>query len=288
MEHAVVRHGVDGPGVEGQAAGDDEVFHGVQPRPEVVRHAHGQGQAEDPPPGGPVLPAQGSALLPEDPQGPQGQRPGGGGPQGHRQAGPGRISARPAGQEDKGDGDGAALLQEFHRHQGPQPPGGGEEAGHHAVEAADGQEEGKGPEGRLPGGVPHPAPGDLRGEDPEPRRRGQGEEEAVPDAAPQGGTDAPPPAQGLGGEVEGAGPGPGGAQGESQHPHGEDQLQKAHPGGPQAAGETDLKAHARKTQGQVGPGKQQSAVEHGASLFQNNTPVLHYMDERGRVGQKGG
>ena len=219
---------------------------------------------------------------------PQGQRPGGGGPQGHRQAGPGRISARPAGQEDKGDGDGAALLQEFHRHQGPQPPGGGEEAGHHAVEAADGQEEGKGPEGRLPGGVPHPAPGDLRGEDPEPRRRGQGEEEAVPDAAPQGGTDAPPPAQGLGGEVEGAGPGPGGAQGKGQHPHGENQLQKAHPGGANPAGEVDLKAHARKTQGQVGPGEQQSAVEHGASLFQNNTPVLHYMDERERVGQKGG
>ena len=288
VEDAVVRHGVHRPGVEGQAAGDDEVLNGIEPRPEIVRQAHGQRQAKDPPPGGAVLPVQGGTLPPEEPQGPQGQRRGGGGPQGHGEAGPGRVFPRPAGQEGKGHRHGAALFQKFHRHQGPQPPGGGEEARHHPVQAADRQEQGEGPEGGYRRGVPNPPPGDPRREDPKPRPRGQGEEKAVPNTAGQGGPDAPPPSQGLGGEVEGAGPGPGGAQGESQHPHGEDQLQKAHPGGPQATGEADLKAHARKTQGQVGPGKQQSAVEHGASLFQNNTPVLHYMDERERVGQKGG
>ena len=64
-------------------------------------------------------------------------------------------------------------------------------------------------------------------------------------------------------------------------------VKKTYPGGADAAGEEDLKAHARKPQGQVGPGEQQRAVKHGATFFQNTTSALHYMDVSGRVGQKG-
>ena len=282
VEHAVVRHGVHRPGVEGQTAGDDEVLNRAEPRPEVVRQPHGQGQAEDPPPGGPVPPALGGVLPPEDPQHPQGQRPGGGGPQGHGQTGPGRVPAGPAGEEGEGDGHGDPLLQELHRHQGPKPPGGGVEARHHAPQAGRGQKQGAGPEGGLRRRVPDPAPGDPGREGPEPRRRGQGEEEAVPDTAPQGGPDAPPPPQGLGGEIESAGPGPGGAACKGKHLYGQNELQKADPGGAHPAGEVDLKAHGDQPEQQVRPGEQQCAVEHRASLFQDNTPVLHYMDRAGR------
>lgn len=112
---------------------------------------------------------------------------------------------------------------------GEQKPGGGEKSGHDAVKTGQRQRKVVGPERRSRGGIPQPTACRGGGKDPETQGHGQTEAETVPGAARENGAYGLGPfrPRAPGGQVHGADPDPGRAQGKGEPRQREDQLQKA-------------------------------------------------------------